>query len=112
MYFTGNGVPEDDKVAVTWYRKAAEQGYARAQFQLGLMYFRGAGVAESVLISIAWLKIAETNGDLQAKDMIRTIARGVNLTQNLPLNQIPDQIVKGEQLSREMIKKNPKLLGE
>jgi TPR repeat protein len=28
--------PEDDAEAVKWYRKAAEQGLANAQFNLGL----------------------------------------------------------------------------
>ena len=30
FYFQGKGVPEDDAKAVHWYRKASEQGYARA----------------------------------------------------------------------------------
>ena len=34
----GEGVPKNDAEAVTWYRKAAEQGYANAQFNLGYMY--------------------------------------------------------------------------
>ena len=32
---TGQGVPQDDVQAVAWYRKAADQGYAGAQFNLG-----------------------------------------------------------------------------
>ena len=35
MYFNGEGVPQDDKAAVKWYRLAAEQGNARAQHNLG-----------------------------------------------------------------------------
>jgi TPR repeat protein len=38
------GVKQDAAEAVKWYRKAAEQGYARAQFNLGLMYAEGKGV--------------------------------------------------------------------
>ena len=29
MFYTGQGVPQDRAVAVTWYRKAAEQGAVR-----------------------------------------------------------------------------------
>ena len=36
MYAKGRGVLEDDKEAVKWFRKAAEQGHAEAQFNLGL----------------------------------------------------------------------------
>ena len=38
MYDNGEGVPENDAEAVKWYRKAADQGYAQAQFNLGVMY--------------------------------------------------------------------------
>ena len=31
MYENGEGVPQDDKQAVKWYRKAADQGYADGQ---------------------------------------------------------------------------------
>jgi hypothetical protein len=43
MYAEGRGVPQDFQAAVQWYRKAAEQGDADAQVNLGLMYERGAG---------------------------------------------------------------------
>jgi TPR repeat protein len=36
MYLNGKGVPKDDAEAVKWFRKAAEQGYADAQYDLGL----------------------------------------------------------------------------
>ncbi len=36
MYDNGEGVPENDAEAVKWYRKAADQGNAEAQSNLGL----------------------------------------------------------------------------
>ena len=41
MYDRGEGVPENDAEAVKWYRKAAEQGLADAQHNLGMMYDKG-----------------------------------------------------------------------
>ncbi len=38
MYDNGQGVPQDYAEAVKWYRLAAEQGYAYAQYNLGVMY--------------------------------------------------------------------------
>jgi TPR repeat protein len=38
MYQNGKGVPQDDAEAIRWYLKAAEQGNADAQNNLGLMY--------------------------------------------------------------------------
>ncbi len=37
MYRKGQGVSQDDKQAVKWYRKAAEQGFAAAQGNLGVI---------------------------------------------------------------------------
>ena len=34
----GRALRQDDKEAVKWYRKAAEQGDADAQYNLGVMY--------------------------------------------------------------------------
>jgi TPR repeat protein len=36
MYAFGKGVLKDYKQAVYWYQKAADQGYAKAQSNLGL----------------------------------------------------------------------------
>ena len=44
MYENGHGVTKDDSAAVKWYRKAADQGVAKAQYNLGLMYEYGRGV--------------------------------------------------------------------
>lgn len=35
MYAKGEGVPKDYKQAMSWYSKAADQGDAIAQFNLG-----------------------------------------------------------------------------
>ena len=41
MYAKGRGVLKNDATAVGWFRKAAEQGYAKAQYNLGVMYYNG-----------------------------------------------------------------------
>ncbi|MFQ5672316.1 MAG: tetratricopeptide repeat protein, partial [Nitrospinales bacterium] len=46
MYELGLGVQKDYQQAVKWYRLAAEQGVAWAQFNLGLMYHEGQGVQQ------------------------------------------------------------------
>ena len=37
LYDKGQGVPQDDQEALRWWRKAAEQGLAKAQAALGFM---------------------------------------------------------------------------
>ena len=44
MYDEGTGVPEDDAEAVRWFRLAAEQGNAKAQFKLGAVPEQGNAV--------------------------------------------------------------------
>ena len=46
MYNNGQGVPKNLAEAVKWYRKSAEQGNFRAQFNLGSMYQLGQGVPQ------------------------------------------------------------------
>ena len=45
MYAKGECVPKDIREAVKWFTKAAEQGYANAQFNLGVAYHNGNGVS-------------------------------------------------------------------
>jgi TPR repeat protein len=51
-------VPRDDAEAVRWYRKAADQGDADAQRNLGLMYATGRGVARDDVEAWRWLRKA------------------------------------------------------
>ena len=64
MYYYGKGVTQDKTEAVKWYRKAAEQGYARAQERLGDLYKNGGeGVLQDRVAAHMWLNIAVANGN-------------------------------------------------
>ena len=41
LYYHGHGVRESDALALQWFRRAADQGLAEAQFQLGNMHAYG-----------------------------------------------------------------------
>ncbi len=41
MYYHGQGVPEDEKLAIYWLKKAAAQGHVDAMFELGNAYLLG-----------------------------------------------------------------------
>lgn len=58
MYQVGEGVPQDDKQAITWFRKSAEQGFGPGQFYLGRMYRDG----QDYLTAYAWLSLAASEG--------------------------------------------------
>ena len=50
-----------------WYRKAADQGYADAQFNLGKMYEHGQGVPQSAKAAAVWYRKAADQGDAEAQ---------------------------------------------
>ena len=68
LYRNGdNGVTKDDAEAATWYRKAAEQGYAKAQLTLGYMLAEGLGVAKNDAEAVSWYRKAAGRGDVHAQ---------------------------------------------
>ena len=102
MYEYGEGVEQDFKEAVKWYRKAAEQGDVNAQYNLGSRYYIGEGVPQDYVTAYAWYNIAAAKGDAQA----------VTWKDNIAKQLTPAQIAKAEELVKEMVEKNPKLLNK
>ncbi|MCA6064468.1 tetratricopeptide repeat protein, partial [Thalassolituus marinus] len=72
MYANGKGVPKDASQAVTWYRKAVEQGHASAHFNLGVMYANGEGVPKDYVQAAKWFYLGKANG-VEADKAIRQI---------------------------------------
>ena len=66
MYYEGQGIPQDYAEALKWYRLAAEQGEALAQFNLGIMYNNGEGVLQDNVMAHMWYNIASANGHYKA----------------------------------------------
>jgi TPR repeat protein len=65
-YHEGNGVPQNDALAVKWFRRAADQGDAAAEYNLGIMYRVGEGVAMDKEEAIRWYKRSAKHGDAKA----------------------------------------------
>ncbi len=55
-------VPQDYTEAVKWYRKAAEQDNARAQYYLGAIYRNGRGVPQDEAEAVKWFRKAAEQG--------------------------------------------------
>jgi len=70
LYYNGDGVEQDASEAVTWYRKAAEQGYAKAQVALGLLYAQGIGVDADNEEAFKWFREAAKQGDTVALEIL------------------------------------------
>lgn len=74
-YRTGSGVPQDDAVAVRWYRIAAEAGYAPAQNNLGAMYEHGRGVVRDEAEAAKWYRRAAEQGEMHAQHSLGVMLR-------------------------------------
>lgn len=58
FFYGRNGNTKNYAEAVKWYHKAAEQGLAEAQFNLGYCYDLGIGLTQDEAISLKWYRKA------------------------------------------------------
>ena len=56
-----------------WLRKAAEQGDADAQYDLGLLYARGQGVETDAAEAVFWFYKAGDQGHKRALEALRDL---------------------------------------
>ena len=91
MYRGSQGVIQDYKEAVKWYGRAAEQGVAIAQLNLGVMYEHGRGVTQDQKIAHMWFNIAAAN----------EIPRAAELRDIIAQEMTPSQIEKAQDMARE-----------
>jgi TPR repeat protein len=63
MYGFGKGVKQDYFKAKEWYEKAANQGHASAQYNLGNMYSNGNGVKQDKRVAKQWFGKACDGGN-------------------------------------------------
>jgi hypothetical protein len=67
MYAKGQGVRRDYTEAMQWFRRAADEGDASAQYNLGVMYAKGQGVRRDYIEAMRWYRKAADQGDASAQ---------------------------------------------
>ncbi|HWX16435.1 MAG TPA: tetratricopeptide repeat protein [Chthoniobacterales bacterium] len=73
------------------FRKAAEQGDAKAQSNLGQMYARGRGVERNLAFAYKWLRLSVEQNEITAQKALHEVEPEMS----------PEQIAEGERLARE-----------
>ncbi len=73
MYYLGVAVSKDSREAARWYTQAAEQGYDKAQYNLGLMYARGDGVETDRRKALQWLAKSARQGNMRALGCLKSM---------------------------------------
>jgi TPR repeat protein len=67
MYMVGEGVEKSDELSSYWYRKAAENGNAIGQYNLGHHYRNGYGVPQDYGEAVKWLRMSAEQGNSDAQ---------------------------------------------
>ena len=78
---------------MAWYRKAAAQGYAEAQIQLGYLYTRGQGVTKDEVEAYAYWSLVPARFQF-IRDQLAA----------LETNLAPDARLRGQQRTKELQK--------
>ena len=91
MYAKGQGVEQNFAEAIRWFRRAAEQGLAMAQANLGTMYASGQGVKQNLVLAYMWLSLAANQDDKEAAELRDQVAPRMT----------PVQIAEAQKLARE-----------
>ncbi len=90
MYAEGHGVKLNYAEAVKWYRAAAEQGDATAQYNLGNMYLAGQGTEKDYVQAYVWFTLAASHavdGAERQRDYVK-------------LGMTPEDIAKAESIAK------------
>ncbi|MFM8798392.1 MAG: tetratricopeptide repeat protein [Fluviibacter sp.] len=67
---TGVGVLKNPDLAVSWFKRAADQNYPAGMYQLGLAKVAGMGTAQDEAGGMALVKKAASAGDPEAKSFL------------------------------------------
>ena len=71
-YHSGEGLEENQELALYWLKKSAQQDNVDAQFLLGLSYYYGDGIEENHERAVDWWKRAAEKGNKYAQSMLAT----------------------------------------
>ena len=80
MFYNGDGVNQNYAEAMKWYRFGAEQAYAAAQHNLGILYEYGLGVMQDNISAHKWYNIASANGYKKSSEWRDEIAAKMTAT--------------------------------
>ena len=82
-YMSGEGLPENNTLALHWYHKSAEQGNALAQYTLAIMYSYGGRVPKNYEKAFNWFQQAAKQGDVIAQyNLAKMYLNGNGVPQN------------------------------
>ncbi len=97
MYEWGNGVTQNDSIAIKWYKLSAERSHKDAQNNLGAMYSKGEGTDRDFIEALKWFIISEKNGSEGGRKNIEIVEKRMT----------PEQVTQARKIAREWLKQHP-----
>lgn len=84
-YYSGRyGLPWDYRLALHWFRQAAERGHVAAQFNVGVMYTYGDGAPQDFILAVEWYRKAALQGYARAQSNLGVMyAKGYGVPQDI-----------------------------
>ena len=82
---------DNDSRSVVAFERAADEGIAEAQYNLGLIYATGQGVVRNYVHAHKWFNLAAVRGSTEARTNRDELARDMT----------PDEIAAAQRLARE-----------
>ena len=86
---------QDYKTAHKLWFPLAEQGEARAQYNVGLMYANGRGVPQDYVLAHMWWNLAGSNGVKEVEAFSAVVNRNI-----VEKRMTPSQIAEAQRLAR------------
>lgn len=87
IYFRGQEVKKNLNEAVKLFRLAAEQGFVRAQYNLGVIYQKGLGVTKDHQEAVKWFKRAAEQGFDPSKKSFKNYFEFSGSSNQIPLSE-------------------------
>ena len=104
MLDSGLGAPQDSAQALTWYKQAADKGFARAQYNLALQYEAGSGVPRNIPQAITLYRKAAAQGLTAARDHLQQLGVNVALISHPVGETAMDEFRQAQQV---FLRRNP-----
>jgi hypothetical protein len=93
---------EDNVEAVKWWRKAAEQGFSQARYELGCAYCNGEGVPQDYVKAYMWFSLAwESKSERNFGVMILPNPSADEQRERIQKFMTLEQVADAERLVRE-----------
>src|SRR4029450_11004776 len=94
------GVPQGDEAAAPWYRKAAAQAFADAQFNIGVLYYNGQGVRQDDVSAHLWFQLAAPCSPASAAARRDNAVKGRDIVAR---RMTPAQLARSRLLARQWL---------